>query len=223
MSYDIENQIFLGKAPSGEFIFAQIQDGVVKGFNGFDYIDAENTVYGHNTLSLSQWTHSVTINGHELRSEMSESEIREFEKKIDLSDIGFVGEVSYCDDCGVAIDTNEVSEYVFHECEIFCTKHIPDSYFLKFLEKPEDIFKAPNATMVDDLDKKMGHMLKLETVFCDSSGFGRDDERALSKNQTIQKVEELMHEHSEVCALITDAGQFQVYVTLYTPRRSRAA
>ena len=56
---------------------------------------------------------------------------------------------------------------------------------------------------------------EVETLFCDSSGFGSSGESALTKDQTIKRVQELLSEYSSLFGGITDIGQFQVYVTLW--------
>ena len=55
----------------------------------------------------------------------------------------------------------------------------------------------------------------VEELFADSSGFGRDDEMALSVNQFERRLQELLKEHGPMTAKITNAGMFQVYVGLF--------
>jgi hypothetical protein len=63
---------------------------------------------------------------------------------------------------------------------------------------------------VDDVELE-----HLETLFCDSSGFGQDGERALSINQLVSKLEELFEEHGPLALAISEAGQFQLYLEVW--------
>jgi len=68
---------------------------------------------------------------------------------------------------------------------------------------------------------------KVEELFCDSSGLGRDDEPALSFQQFEAKVREYLAKDGVYGFAVTEAEQFQVYVGVYRkiePRkRTRAA
>jgi hypothetical protein len=55
-----------------------------------------------------------------------------------------------------------------------------------------------------------------ENLFCDSSGFGQPDELALTQKQLVEKIEELVSEYGTIYTYITDIGQFQVYIGVYT-------
>lgn len=56
---------------------------------------------------------------------------------------------------------------------------------------------------------------EIETLFVDSSGFGSENEPALTVSQFEKRLAELLNEHKSLHAFITNAGQFQVYITLY--------
>jgi hypothetical protein len=60
---------------------------------------------------------------------------------------------------------------------------------------------------------------EIETLFCDSSGFGTSNEPALTKDQLLLKVKRLVEKHGTLHAFITSVGQFQVYITLYKKDR----
>lgn len=76
----------------------------------------------------------------------------------------------------------------------------------------EDIFKCKKAN--HDILLLKGYEL-VEELFCDSSGFGLDNEPALTKEQLIKKVTRLLQEHTSLHAFITSMGYFQVYLGLY--------
>lgn len=57
-----------------------------------------------------------------------------------------------------------------------------------------------------------------QSWFCDSSGYGRSDEPALSVNQFCHALRSYAQEHPTHGYAITQTGQFQVYVSAYEPR-----
>ncbi len=56
---------------------------------------------------------------------------------------------------------------------------------------------------------------RVETLFVDSSGFGADDEPALSMRQFKIRVHELFEEHGPLLLAIEEQGQFQVHVAVW--------
>ncbi|WP_455217006.1 nitrilase-related carbon-nitrogen hydrolase [Kaarinaea lacus] len=56
---------------------------------------------------------------------------------------------------------------------------------------------------------------EVETLFCDSSGFGSEREPALTKEQATARANDLVEQHGKLFSGLTGIGQFQVYVTLY--------
>ena len=88
---------------------------------------------------------------------------------------------------------------------------------LPVLSEPGLLFTAPNYSGVDvDILCKIIKAKEVTTLFCDSSGFGRPGERALTKEQAEAVVRNLIKEHGKynLLACITSVGQFQVYVTI---------
>ena len=81
----------------------------------------------------------------------------------------------------------------------------------RLIQAPDDLFRSPNM-----VEEKPGEEYKeVDELFCDSSGFGQEFERALTKEQATRKIKELMEEHGTIYTAVTAAGQFQVYVTVY--------
>lgn len=76
----------------------------------------------------------------------------------------------------------------------------------------DKVFRAD--TCSTETMQLLGYEL-VEELFADSSGFGRDDEPALSVNQFERRIAELVAEHGTLTAKITNAGMFQVYVGLF--------
>jgi len=56
---------------------------------------------------------------------------------------------------------------------------------------------------------------RIDTLFVDTSGFGADNEPALSINQFVAKLKHLLDEHSEISVAIESAGQFQAYIAIW--------
>ena len=63
----------------------------------------------------------------------------------------------------------------------------------------------------------------VEQLFADSSGFGQDDEMALSVNQFERRTKELLREHGTLTAKITGQGMFQVYVGFFKKTGNKVA
>ena len=63
----------------------------------------------------------------------------------------------------------------------------------------------------------------VEELFVDSSGFGRDDELALTVSSFERELLRLINEYGTLTAKITRAGQFQVYVGLFTKTGTKRA
>lgn len=77
----------------------------------------------------------------------------------------------------------------------------------------DDVFKSPKCS-VETMELK-GYEL-LQELFVDSSGFGQYDEMALTKTGFIYELENLLAKHNLLYSTITNEGQFQVYVGLFT-------
>lgn len=69
-----------------------------------------------------------------------------------------------------------------------------------------------------DLLELQGYTL-VDELFVDSSGFGADNEPALTQSQFEKEITALLKEHGRLHAFITGAGQFQVYVGLFKKER----
>lgn len=56
-----------------------------------------------------------------------------------------------------------------------------------------------------------------QTLFCDSSGMGDDDEPALSVNQLLCKLEQYKKSGDNIGFGIVESGEFQIVLGLYRP------
>lgn len=82
------------------------------------------------------------------------------------------------------------------------------------------VFRA-KACSVDTM-QLLGFEL-VEELFADSSGFGQDNEPALSIDQFERRIQELVQEHGTLTAKITGQGMFQVYVGLFKKTGNKQA
>jgi len=55
----------------------------------------------------------------------------------------------------------------------------------------------------------------IKEFFVDSSGFGLEDEPALTRAQFLTKLEALLSTHGMLTAKLTNIGQFQIYIGLF--------
>lgn len=76
----------------------------------------------------------------------------------------------------------------------------------------QDVFKSKKASV--EMMELKGYQL-IDELFVDSSGFGADDEPAMTKLQFETKLQEIVAIHGTVISKITKVGQFQVYVGLF--------
>ena len=89
---------------------------------------------------------------------------------------------------------------------------------MKITEKNmSDVYRAKRDSV--ECMKSKGYTL-VENLFVDSSGFGTENEPALTRSQFERTLTALLEKHKTLTAKITNAGQFQVYVGLFVkPKR----
>lgn len=76
----------------------------------------------------------------------------------------------------------------------------------------EDVFKSGFRDMGETI--KVGYEL-VDDLFVDASGFGVGGEPALTKEEFLKVLSEIVEKHKTVYTWITSKGQFQVYVGVY--------
>lgn len=76
----------------------------------------------------------------------------------------------------------------------------------------DDVRKSKKAS-VESMAKKGYRMI--DELFCDSSGFGAEDELALTYSQLKAKLSEILAENPVIYTKITNAGQFQIYLGIF--------
>lgn len=126
----------------------------------------------------------------------------------------YYAEGHHCEECGTFHDTEQyydVSYTITEHGGFYCKTCVPAEELLIEVTDSEDIFRSKDMTGVDVPE----NFEEVETLFCDSSGFGRPSEPAMTKEQAIEAMERLIEEHGKLYSGLTGIGQFQVYVTLY--------
>lgn len=76
----------------------------------------------------------------------------------------------------------------------------------------EKIYRSEKCS-IDTMTLK-GYEL-VEELFVDNSGFGTEDELALTQKQFEKRVKELLEKYGVLYSTITAAGQFQIYIGLF--------
>lgn len=154
----MENTILMGQSEYGEIYFAELkEDGTIRGFNGYDLVDKENSHDGDYYMSMCSWTHSVTIEGIEYKSgqtlpsgynhNLNDFTLQVVENKAIFDDGGF-----YCAECGTYHYSDQYHDvsYVIIDCEAFCKECVKSDDMLISVENADDIFKAKDITGMDD-------------------------------------------------------------------------
>lgn len=217
--------IYLGQNEQGEHVFAEVSDGVIR---GFDYAYPYEDVYSEQTeLASCAWMHSASVGGVEYKTGMPapkgapldalpehlrQDAERGYNPALDTISCERCGAQAYSDasyypDFPIRFIHNEDGD--FTGC--VCTECLQASDVLKRIEDAEDLFKAGNLDGIEVPEE----YVEVDTLFCDGSSFGAEYERALTKSQALARTEELIEEHGQLFAGLTGIGQFQVYVTLY--------
>ncbi len=206
----INSKNYIGTNSRGDtHIFQEIDsNGMIRGFNGYCVVE---TVDGTKGLENVQWTHKETIHG--VMYETGDLLAPIIDMPDDIADLYEINTVS-CEECGGAHDSEQygaMSFVVVNECEVYCKQCVKSSDLLVQVNESGDLFKARD---VDGID--LNGYEEIDTLFCDSSGFGAPGEMALTKNQALKRMQDLLDSNSgPIYAGISDMGQFQVYVTLY--------
>ena len=211
-----KTKILLGVDQYGSFVEAELVEGTIRGFNGYSYVAKSRSADNQEYLSMNSWSHETKVKGLILKTgDTLPAKLPKVSKENQrIYADAYQNEGFFCSDCGMFHDSEQYSDlsYVIVDSEIKCRECADFSDMVKAVSKPDDLFKAPDVSGID-VPKEY---VEVETLFCDSSGFGSSGERALTKNQAILKIEDLLETHGELYAGITDIGQFQVYVTLWT-------
>ena len=83
----------------------------------------------------------------------------------------------------------------------------PDQASLDYI-KSQGGFQSASDTTLSREDR-------IEELFVDTSGFGRDYERALTQDQMCERLAELVETHGPIAVGIEEFGQFQAYLGVW--------
>ena len=204
-------KVLLGKNEYDEIVEAELkEDRTIRGFNCYTLIEINNDTY----REFTAWTHKSMgrESGEKLPENvevvnMTDDDITEFND-------AYEGSIAYCDDCCKAHDMDDYynPDFKVLDCFIKCNECCNAEDLLVEVNDAEDLF---NSKDIREVDFDGEDFQEVETLFCDSSGFGGPNEPALTKAQVEVKVSELLKEHGQLYGGLTGIGQFQVYVTLY--------
>ena len=210
---------YIGKSTCGELVFQEIKDGVIRGFTTAYPVEL---VDGETVLSMSSWCHSVELeSGLIVKSGFGAVPTLSLPEEYDGC---YTCDTVSCEVCSSAHDSDNCIGYssdptwtIVNECEAICLGCRTAEQVMVPLTNASDLFKAKNleGVSLDDFEE-------IDTLFCDSSGFGSDGERALTKSQAIKEAESIISDsNSPLYVGLTGIGQYQVYVTIFKKSASK--
>jgi len=203
----MSNKTYIGLDSYESYIYQETNpDGMIRGFNCYNLVELVN---GDMVLSIHAWTHNVEIGGVKYSTGMLGMVAVDLPEEIQNA---YECDTISCEECGANHNSDDSTWAIVGECTAVCLGCRSVDQVLIPLDSPESLFKSKN---LDDLD--LSGFEKIETLFCDSSGFGGDSERALTKKQAELEVNRIIEENQgiELFCGLTGIGQFQVYVTVF--------
>lgn len=211
----------LGQEEYGAIIVAEMDGNTIKSISSGYIEHSDNTYDGNTYFSKSSWGGDYTDfqgrvfkRGEELEEGFTPAFQDEGAEKIMLEEDYYLSEGYNCETCGTFHDIEQyynVSFVITEHGGFHCKTCVPAEELLIEVTEGEDIFRSKDMVGTEVPES----FEEVETLFCDSSGFGSTTERALTKEQAIRRTEELIDEHGTLYSGLTGIGQFQVYVTLY--------
>lgn len=214
-------ELFLGyNEEDRDFTWVEYDETLtIKGFTSAWPVFRSETADDNDYLCECSWMHSATINGIEYNSgdklPVITSNLTEAQAQF-LNDAYRTESLHSCSECGIYHDLDDCTmdpTYVMIDCEVKCRGCVEFDDLLSELNSAEELFAATDMRGIDPTEEYE----EVGCLFCDSSGFGSEGERALTKSQAEDAANELIEKYPDdqlYCGL-TDAGQFQVYVTIW--------
>lgn len=216
------NQILIGQDKDGTLITADMnEDGTIRTINDYVLIHKSESYDENYYITCWGCGGNATVNditygrGMKLAENHTPFFHDEEVKQIILSEDFYEASGSFCSECGTFHDTEQYYDHSFiitEDCEVLCKTCATIEDQLVTVESAEDIFNSRDLTGMEFASEDYE---EVETLFCDSTGFGRSTERAMTKEQAEARAEDLIEQYGELYAGLTGIGQFQVYVTLY--------
>lgn len=211
----------IGQSSYGEIVRAEMDGNIIKSLSSGHIEYPENTYDGNTYFSSGSWGGDYKVNNitYKRGMELAEDFKPFFEddkvKQIILDEDYYNAEGSWCGECGTFHDTEQyydISYIITEDCELICKSCASAEDLLTPVESGVEVFQSKDITgmkfATEDFEE-------VETLFCDSSGFGNESERAMTQEQATARTEDLINKHGTLFAGLTGIGQFQVYVTLY--------
>lgn len=211
----------IGQSEYGEIVRAEMDGNIIKSLSSGHIEHKDNTYDGNTYFTSGSWGGDYEVNGitYKRGMELAEDFDPFFEndsyKQIMLNEEYYDANGSWCSECGTFHDTEQyydVSYIITEDCELLCKGCAKTEDLLVTVESGKDVFGAKDITGMEFASEDFE---EVETLFCDSSGFGNSGERAMTQEQATNRTNDLIEEHGELYAGLTGIGQFQVYVSLY--------
>ena len=213
-------QKIIGETQYGDIVIAELKDGKISSIGAGNFVYSDQTYDGNTYLAKHSWGGEYTVNGIvykrgvEILEDFTPFINDEALKQIINDEDYYEAEGCYCEECGTFHDTEQYYDVSFVITEhggFYCKSCVPAEELLVEVTEGKDIFSSKDMTGVDVPE----NYEEVETLFCDSSGFGSASEPALTREEAIDKTRELIEKFGELYSGLTGIGQFQVYVTLY--------
>lgn len=90
-----------------------------------------------------------------------------------------------------------------------------EPFLLSSADQIDEMPPFPFPNMGDESDRLDKEYERIDSLFCDASGFGSPSEPAFTAEQLRSKLRRLVEEHGEVLLAIESEGEFQVYVGVW--------
>ena len=113
---------FMGIGDHEVYYEAEIENGKVKGFNDYAFIDGDRMSCGNDILCHWGWTHDIEIDGTEYKSGMLESELpTPSDEARAIFEGTYQCDVSFCDECNIGHDTEDHNiDVVIDDGALYC-------------------------------------------------------------------------------------------------------
>lgn len=101
------------------------------------------------------------------------------------------------------------------ESGMYARSHKLKPFLLKYVGQLDSMppFPFPNfGDKADEMDEKYE---RVDSLFCDSSGWGSPGEPALTTDQLKRKLKELFEEHGSILLAIESQGEFQLHLGVW--------
>lgn len=218
----------IGEQQHGTIVFAEMDGNKIKSLYSKNIEHADRTYDGNTYLTDSCWGGEYEVGGkiYQKGMELAEDFVPHFEtestREIIENNDYYEANGSWCDVCGTFHDTDQYYDlsFIVNEYGLVCKSCATVEDLLVELDDVQDFFSAKDVT---GMDFASDDFVEVETLFCDSSGFGSEREPALTERQARQRVQEILDANAKnkLYVGLTGIGQFQVYVTIWKEKKQK--